>query len=156
MPFVVRHALIGLGVFLLQWLVLGRLRLWGTYPDAVLLYVAWLGLRHGRRAGSISGFTLGFLMDAVYGVWGIHMLVKTIVGFLVGLFPASERETLLILPQQAFLGALVIAMLHNGLFVMFLALQSGARNMYMVLVLWVGASFYTAFVGMVASLFSGR
>jgi rod shape-determining protein MreD len=156
MPFVVRHALIGLAVFLLQWLVLGRLRLWGTYPDAVLLYVAWLGLRHGRRAGSISGFTLGFLMDAVYGVWGIHMLVKTIVGFLVGLFPASERETLLILPQQAFLGALVIAMLHNGLFVMFLALQSGARNMYMVLVLWVGASFYTAFVGMVASLFSGR
>ena len=33
-------------------LVLGRLQLWGAYPDAVLLYVAWLGLRQGRRIGA--------------------------------------------------------------------------------------------------------
>ncbi len=122
----------------------------------MLLYVAWLGLRHGRRAGSLAGFSLGLLMDAIYGTWGLNMFIKTLVGFLVGLFPANERETLLILPQQAFLGGLVIALLHNGLLVTFLALQAETRNMYMVTSLWIGASLYTAFVGTVAAMFGTR
>ena len=156
MPFAVRHVIYGFLILILQWLVLGRLHLWGAYPDAVLLFVAWVGLRHGRQLGSIAGFSLGLLMDAIYGTWGIHMFVKTLVGFLVGLFPANERETLLIMPQQAFLGGLVIALLHNGLLVSIIAIQSGARNMYLVLALWVGSSLYTAFVGTVAALFSSR
>lgn len=156
MPFIVRHLLIGLLVLALQWLVLGRLRLWGAYPDAVLLYVAWLGLRHGRNHGAAAGFTLGILMDAIYGTWGIHAFVKTLVGFLVGLFPASERETLLILPQQAFLGSLVIALLHNGLLVTFLALTVETRSMFMVTALWIGSSLYTAFVGFLVALFTSR
>ena len=56
MPFLLRHALLGIAVFALQWLLLGRLTLWDAYPDAVLLYVAWLGLRHGRQVGALAGF----------------------------------------------------------------------------------------------------
>ena len=156
MPAQVRQALAGLIIFVLQWLVLGRLRLWGTYPDAVLLFVAWMGLRNGRQAGSISGFIGGLLMDIVYGTWGIHMFVKTLVGFLVGLFPANERETLLILPQQAFIGSLVIALLHNGLLVLFLALAAGTKNTFMISGLWLGSALYTAAVGTIASLFNTR
>lgn len=156
MPFLLRHAVIGAVVFAAQWLLLGRLMLWGAFPDAVLLYVAWLGLRHGRLVGSAAGFVLGFLMDVIYGTWGIHMFVKTLVGFLVGLFPANERETLLIQPQQAFIGGLVIALLHNGLFVVFLALESGARSSDMITSLWLGSAFYTAVVGTIAALFSKR
>lgn len=156
MPALVRQALAGLLIVVLQWLVLGRLRLWGTYPDAVLLFVAWMGLRNGRQAGSISGFIGGLLMDVIYGTWGIHMFVKTLVGFLVGLFPANERETLLILPQQAFIGSLVIALLHNGLLVLFLALEAGTRNTFMISGLWLGSALYTAAVGTVASLFNTR
>lgn len=156
MPFFLRHALIGFAVFLLQWLLLGRLTIWGAFPDAVLLYVAWLGLRHGRQTGAVAGFSLGFLMDVIYGTWGIHMFVKTLVGFLVGLFPANERETLLIQPQQAFVGGLVIALLHNGLFVALLALESGARSMQMITALWIGSALYTAVVGTLAALFSTR
>ena len=156
MPLLLRRALIGLLVVALQWLVLGRLRLWGAYPDMVLLYVAWVGLRNGRLAGSLTGFGLGLLMDAIYGTWGIHMFVKTLVGFLIGLFPANERETLLILPQQAFLGSLVIALLHNGLLVALLALQSGTRTPFLITALWLGSSLYTSFVGTLAALFSTR
>lgn len=156
MPLALRRILIGLLAVALQWLILGRLRLWGAYPDLVLLYVAWVGLRHGRLAGSAMGFGLGFLMDAIHGTWGVHMFVKTLVGFLIGLFPANERETLLILPQQAFLGSLVIALLHNGLLVALLAIQSGARTPDLITVLWLGSSLYTSFVGVLASLFSTR
>ncbi|NBC19200.1 MAG: rod shape-determining protein MreD [Bacteroidetes bacterium] len=156
MPLLLRRVLIGLLVVALQWLVLGRLRLWGAYPDAVLLFVAWVGLRDGRLSGSVTGFGLGLLMDAIYGTWGIQMLVKTVIGFLIGLFPADERESLLILPQQAFLGALVIALLHNGLLVIFLALQSGTRTSFLISALWIGSALYTSIVGTIASLFSTR
>ena len=99
---------------------------------------------------------MGFLVDAIYGTWGLHMFVKTLVGFLLGLFPSSERENLLILPRQAFLGSLVIALLHNGILVTFLALQSGASNTFMVSSLWLGSAFYTALLGTFVSLFTRR
>lgn len=153
-PAVTRHLFLGLIVVLLQWLIFGRLEMWGAYPDAVLLFIGWMGLRHGRLVGSASGFGFGLLLDLIYGTWGIHMFVKTLVGFLVGLFPAEDRETLLITPQQAFLGALVIALFHNGLFVTFLALQSGARTTTMLTGLWLGAAFYTATVALITSLFA--
>ena len=156
MPSIVRYALAGLVILAVQWLILGRLMIWGTYPDAVLLFVAWLGLRYGRRSGAVSGFTLGLLMDALYGTWGIQAFVKTLVGFLVGLFPANERETLLILPQQAFIGSFVIALLHNGLLVIFLAIPESTRSLFMVTALWIGSALYTACVGTIASLFSTR
>lgn len=151
-----RHAAAGLLIVAVQWLVLNHLQIFGAVPDAVLLFVAWLGLRHGRLYGSVGGFVLGFLMDAILGTWGIHMFTKTLLGFLLGLFPARERETLLILPRQAFVGGLVIALLHNGVIVTFLALESGASNTYMAASLWLGASFYTACVGFVAALFNMR
>ncbi|HMB94019.1 MAG TPA: rod shape-determining protein MreD [Rhodothermales bacterium] len=156
MPLAVRRALVGLLIVALQWLILGRLRLWGAYPDIVLLYVAWLALRHGRLAGSVTGFGLGFLMDAIYGTWGLHMLIKTILGFLVGLFPANERETLLIMPQQAFIGTLVIALVHNGLLVLMIALQSGVRTSFLIWALWLGSALYTSILGTIASLFNTR
>jgi rod shape-determining protein MreD len=151
-----RSTLAGLGVVLLQWLILGRLTLWGAYPDAVILFVAWIGLRHGRQKGAISGFLAGFLLDFVYDTWGLHMMVKTIVGFAVGLFPSSERETVTIIPRQAFLGGLVIALVHNGLFVTLLALQEGAQNSFLVTSLWLGSALYTAFISVLASLVSER
>ncbi len=156
MPLIVRYALSGLLIVALQYLVLGRLKLWGAYPDAVLLFVAWLGLRYGRRVGAISGFAFGILMDALYNTWGIQAFVKTLVGFLVGLFPANERETLLILPQQAFIGSFVIALLQNGLLILFLVAQSGARGLSLLTVMWLGSSLYTAVVGTIASLFRTR
>lgn len=153
MPLVVRYALLGLVTVAVQYLVLGRLQLWGAYPDAVLLFVSWLGLRYGRRVGAISGFTFGILMDALYNTWGIQAFVKTLVGFLVGLFPANERETLLILPQQAFIGSFVIALLQNGLLLLFLVAQSGARGLSLLTTMWLGSALYTAVVGTIASLF---
>ena len=156
MPLLARYALIGFGVFVLQWLVLGRLKLWGSYPDAVLLFVAWLSLRQGRRVGSLAGFGLGALMDVVYGTWGIYMFAKTLVGFLLGLFPADQRESLRLKPRQAFLGGLVVALLHNGLVVIFLALQTEASNTFMVSALWLGSALYTAFVSVLATLFNAQ
>ena len=53
MPVLLRIALTGLIAVLLQWIVLGRLRLWGAYPDGVLIFIAWLGFAYGRRTGAV-------------------------------------------------------------------------------------------------------
>jgi len=156
MPAPLRTILTGLVVFLAQWLVFGRLTLWGAYPDIVILFVAWLGIRKGRQWGAIGGFSFGLLLDAVYDTWGLHMFVKTLVGFMLGLFPASDREGLLILPRQAFLGGLVVSLVHNGLFVVLLALQAGAMNSFLVYGLWIGSALYTACLGTLGSLFGNR
>ena len=152
----VKTFLLGLLVVLSQWLVFGRLQLWGVYPDVVLLFVAWVGIRRGRRTGAFAGFGTGLLIDFVYDTWGLHMLVKTIVGFLVGLFPATERESLLILPRQAFVGGVVIALVQNGILATLLALQTGSRDPFLVTGLWLGGALYTAMVGTLASVISGR
>ncbi|MCH8122889.1 MAG: rod shape-determining protein MreD [Bacteroidetes bacterium] len=156
MPVVVRTIALGAAVMAIQWLFLGRLTLWGAYPDAVLLYVTVIGIRYGRQSGAIAGFGVGFLMDAIYDTWGLHMLVKTLVGFLVGFFPSADRETVIILPRQAFLGGLVIALVHNGLFVTLLALQAGVRNTFLVTGLWLGSAVYTACVATLVSFFGTK
>ncbi|SHK17663.1 rod shape-determining protein MreD [Rhodothermus profundi] len=149
-PFLVarmlRVALGGLLVVLLQWLVLNRLLLWGAYPDAVLLFVAYLGLAYGRRAGLIGGFASGLLLDALLDSWGLHALAKSLIGFLVGLFALEEPEAFRPTLGQAFLGGLVLALVHNGLLVALLALAAGTRTAFMVEALWLGSALYTAFL----------
>ena len=96
---------------------------------------------------------LGFLMDAIYDTWGIQMFVKTLLGFMVGLFQANDRDTVIVRPQQAFVVGLFIALLHNGLFVAMLVLQSKARNPSVILSLWLGSALYTAVVANIMSRF---
>ena len=145
--------LLAAAVFLLQWLILGRLQIYGTYPDGVMLFLTWYALHEGRQRGTLTGFVLGAAMDAVYGTWGIHMFVKTLVGFFVGMFAVEDRKPLLIQPQQALLGGLAIALLHNGLLVILLALQTQATNSFRVYGLWLGSAAYTAGVAYLTSLF---
>lgn len=153
MPFATRALLIGLLCVLLQWLILGRLELWGAYPDIVLLYIAWLAFTHGKRYGAVVGFILGFLMDALYQTWGIQMFVKTLLGFMVGMFQLNDRDSVLIRPEQAFVVGLFISLLHNGLLVALVSLDSGTRNLSFIASFWLGAALYTAVVANIFSRF---
>ena len=153
---ILRYAAAGLAVVLLQWLILGRLKIFGAAPDVVILYVAWIGLQFGRRAGSVAGFVSGLFLDAVYDAWGIHMLLKTVLGFVIGSFTAPDRDILVVLPRQALLGGFVTAFIHNGLLVLLLAVRAGATNPAMLGSLWIGAAAYTAVLGFLAALFARR
>ncbi len=149
-----RRLLAAAAVFGLQWLIVGRLRIYGTFPDAVLLFLAWYALREGRRGGALTGAGLGLAMDLAYGTWGIHMFVKTLIGFLVGRFAVEEHTPLIIRPQQALLGSLMLALLHNGLLVALLALQTQATTGFLLYGLWMGSALYTAVVGGIVALFA--
>lgn len=153
---VLRQALWGLVAVLLQWLLFGRLSLWGAYPDVVLLWVAVVALRFGRRGGATAGFLGGFAMDALYGTWGIQAFVKTLIGFVAGWFQTEGSEAPRLQPLQAFGGALALALVHNGLMAIFLALDEGTRTLSLVTALWIGSAVYTAFVALIGAVLRGR
>ena len=156
MPYVLRQVAVGLAVVLAQWL-LSNLRLWGVVPDVVLLYVAYVALRRGRVAGAVTGFWTGLLMDFINpATFGANALLKTLMGFVVGLFRSEQGEHLRLTPVQAFVGALVVAVVHNGLLTILLALDVGTRTPFLIFGLWLGGALYTAVVALVGSLFRGR
>jgi rod shape-determining protein MreD len=147
-----RLTFIGVGVVLLQWLLLNRMRLWGAYPDGVLLFVAYLGLYYGRRMGLVGGFFSGLLLDALLDSWGLHTFVKSLTGFLIGSFAVGERENLRPTLGQAFMGGFVLALVHNGLLVALLALAAETRTSFMITALWLGSALYTAFFSTLVTL----
>jgi rod shape-determining protein MreD len=153
MPVLVRNILLGIGILAAQWLIAGRLQIWGAYADLALIFLTLQALRHGRLAGSLAGFGLGLALDLVYGTWGIQMFSKTLVGFLIGLFADVERGAPYFTPWQAVVGMLVISLLHNGLMVVFHALESGTRNLFMIAAIWIGSSIYTAVIAGIAAPF---
>lgn len=156
MPHPLRLVLSGLVAVLLQWLVFGRLQLWGAFPDVVLLWVALQAVRYGRVVGTVVGFGSGLLLDVLLGTWGLHMLVKTLIGFVIGLFRSEQGEYLRIAPPTAFVGALLVAVVHHGLMVIILALDQETRTTFLITGLWFGSAFYTAAVGFLLALFRSR
>lgn len=157
MPALLRQLALGAGVVLVQWLVFQRLPLWGVVPDVVLLYVALQALQYGRVTGAVSGFGAGLLMDLLTGMpLGMNAMLKTAMGFVIGFFRSDQGDKMRIDPIQAFVGALVVAVVHNGLMTILLALTEDTRNLFLLLGVWVGGAVYTAVVALVASLFRSR
>ena len=152
MPLLVRQVLLGIGVVLLQFFFFGRLGAlaFGAFPDVVLLFVAAQAIRFGRLGGAATGFAMGFVMDAIYGTWGAQMFAKTLVGFAVGLFGGRGESTRL-QPLQAFGGALLMALVHNGILVIIMALSTGARTPGMLWGLWLGSALFTALVAVMVA-----
>ena len=155
MPTLLRQVLVGLGVVLAQWLVFSKLRIWGVTPDVVLLYVAVMALRYGRVTGAVAGFAAGLASDLlVLGAFvGLGAMVKTLLGFVVGIFRSERGELLRFDPFTAFVGALVLAAVHNGLMIILMALDEGTRTLFLVFGVWLGSALYTAGVALVGSLF---
>ena len=84
------------------------------------------------------------------------MMAKAVVGFLVGLFAVGPRESLNISVTQALIGGLVIALVHNGITVIFFALTAGTRTPFLIFGLWIGSAIYTAVIAFLAALLIPR
>ena len=156
MPVTLRRILTGIGVVLAQWLVFQQLGLWGVVPDVVLLFVAVTAIKRGRMAGAIAGFSAGLLMDVLTNpqMMGLNALVKTLMGFVVGIFRSDQGENTRIGAPQAFLGGLLVATVQNGLVTILLALDLGTRTPFLIAGVWIGGAIYTAVVAGVAAMFS--
>lgn len=155
MPAPVRQVLIGLGVVLAQWLVFSHLPVWGVVPDAVLLYVAVMALRYGRVAGAVAGFTAGLAMDLLLlgGFVGLGALIKTLLGFGMGVFRSERGDKLRLDPFTAVAGALALGLVHNGVWIITVLLVEDTRTIGAALGFWIGGAIYTAVLALAGVLF---
>lgn len=151
------HLIIGAAIAVtLQWLFFGRIQLWGTMPDVVLLFVLWTAVRYGRIHGALTGFFAGFMLDAIYGLWGIHMFVKTLIGFLVGLLNVINNEVFERSVRRIVEVTLIVSLAQNGLMTFFLTIQDAGAAQYLVWQLFIGSTLYTTFVAFLIANFWRR
>lgn len=153
---ILRLVFVGIAIISLQWLFFGRLDLWGATPDVVLLFVLWVAIQHGRVAGAIAGFLAGFALDAIYGLWGIHMFVKTLIGFLIGLLDMTDSHVFIRPVLRIVETTLVVSLVHNSLFAFFVIMQRDASWGHLLWVLSIGGTLYTTFIAFIIAALRRR
>ncbi|MCY4171298.1 MAG: rod shape-determining protein MreD [Bacteroidetes bacterium] len=153
---IIQCSVAGLIIVTLQWLFFGRLSLWGSTPDVVLLFVIWVSLRYGQIGGALAGFFVGFGLDAIYGLWGTHMFVKTLLGFLIGTLDLIESEVFERSQRRIVEITLIVALIHNIVFFMFILIQDGISREGLALILCLGNTLYTTFVAYILAVFRRR
>lgn len=68
-------------------------------PDILLLVAVYIGFHNGSTAGETSGFFSGLLLDFLSAApLGLNALIKTIIGFVSGLFYQTLETQGIILP----------------------------------------------------------
>ncbi|WP_408954914.1 rod shape-determining protein MreD [Natroniella sp. ANB-PHB2] len=103
------YIIFGLFFFVCQALFFSRGVLGQITPDFLLIVVMILSINYGKTAGGIAGFLAGFLQDLFSGgLFGINIISKTLVGFLVGFFKKKVYQDSFSLPPLILFFATVI------------------------------------------------
>ncbi|MEX0685868.1 MAG: rod shape-determining protein MreD [Balneolales bacterium] len=101
---------------LLQLLIFRHLRLLGSEPDVVLVFLLYVMANSDRTTSIyIAAFT-GFILDIFLDLWGINLIAKVATAFLAYHFIPKIVETKLLV-SQIFLIILLTALFHNLIFV---------------------------------------
>ena len=78
-------------------------------PDFLLIVLLYVAVQNGRLFGVISGFISGLLLDFFTGCpFGLNCLLRTIIGYIAGLFNKSLNLSGVLLPALQGLSASVI------------------------------------------------
>ncbi|MEI8185963.1 MAG: rod shape-determining protein MreD [Chlorobiaceae bacterium] len=77
-------------VTLVQEFGLSHITLFKVSPDVVTIFLAFMSVTIGQRTGTSFGFAAGLLTGILSGNMGLHMLARTIEGFVAGFFNIPE------------------------------------------------------------------
>ena len=71
--------------YILQTSVFSGLRLADVVPDIMMILTASLAYIFGQKAGTMTGFISGMIMDCTYGsLIGLYALLYTVIGYIAG------------------------------------------------------------------------
>jgi len=71
---------------LIESTVFSAYHIWGITPDLILIFVVFISVLDGRRAGAIYGFACGLLLDLYLARYiGVNALSLGLTGYLIGL-----------------------------------------------------------------------
>lgn len=106
-----------LGVcILLQSTLLSRLPLGGARPDLALIVLVYASLRRGSMVGQVSGFVSGLFEDFMsVSPLGFHPLLKTVIGYLYGIFSGNMFLDPIFMPMILTIVATLLKGVLSGL-----------------------------------------
>ena len=75
---------------LLQSTLLNRIAIRGVRPDLALIVLIFVSMRRGSMVGQVSGFVSGIFEDLMnVSPLGFHSLMRTVIGYLYGVFSGN-------------------------------------------------------------------
>ena len=121
----VRLVAIVLAGVLLQLTFFSQIELFGSSPDILPLLVIALGLLGGSMTGAVSGFAVGFLVDALLvQTLGASSLVLLTTGYLAGLYRERYDVTSSLVPPLLCLGLTLFAEVGYALVALMLGVDA--------------------------------
>jgi rod shape-determining protein MreD len=88
-----------LSLLLIETAVLANIVYLPVVPDIMLISVMYLGLKNGQVTGETTGFLSGLMIDFLSGApLGLNCLVRTIAGYLCGLFAGTLNSSGVLIP----------------------------------------------------------
>ena len=125
----------------LQSTILGKIAILGVRPDLALIVLVFVALRRGSMTAQVSGFAAGIVEDLVSASpVGFHMLLRTLIGFLYGIFSGKVFVDPLLMPIVLSIAATIIKGIIAGLVSLLFGLQ-GSGFMYFAGRLWIEAGY---------------
>jgi rod shape-determining protein MreD len=86
-------------LLLVETAILANIAYLPAVPDIMLIAVMFLALRNGALAGETAGFFSGLLLDFASGApLGLNCLVRTITGYVCGLFAPTLNSAGVFIP----------------------------------------------------------
>jgi len=94
---------------LLQSTLLGKIAIRGVKPDLAMIVLVFVSLRRGSMVGQVSGFASGFLEDLMnVSPLGFHSLLKTVIGYLYGVFSGNVFVDPFLMPMVLAVAATIL------------------------------------------------
>jgi len=125
----------------LQSTILGRIAIAGVRPDLALVVLVFVALRRGSLVGQVAGFASGIVEDLVsVSPVGFHMLLRTLIGWLYGIFTGNVFVDPLLMPIVLTVAATLIKGIISGLVSLVFGLQSSGF-LYFAGRLWIEAGY---------------
>jgi rod shape-determining protein MreD len=125
----------------LQSTILGRIAILGVRPDLALVVLVFVALRRGSMTAQVAGFASGIVEDLVsVSPVGFHMLLRTLIGFLYGLFSGNVFVDPLLMPIVLTVAATILKGVVSGLVSLVFGLTSSGFG-YFAGRLWLEAGY---------------
>jgi rod shape-determining protein MreD len=126
---------------ILQSTLLNRIAILGVRPDLALVVLVFVALRRGSMTGQIAGFAAGIVEDVVSAApVGFHMLMRTLIGFLYGLFAGNVFVDPLLMPIVLTIAATILKGIISGVVSLVFGL-SASGFLYFAGRLWIEAGY---------------
>ncbi|WP_076792216.1 rod shape-determining protein MreD [Chlorobium sp. KB01] len=138
-------------VSLLQVFGLSHLTIFDVSPDAISLFLAFIAVTIGQRAGTSFGFAAGVIAGLMSGNMGLSMLARTVEGFIAGFFniPENSHATSKQKTKRMYSALLTASFLANAVFAAGYN-PLGLSPLYRILVLGLLESLLTLILAFIA------